>query len=166
MQDKNIVMAVHGTGETTEYITIQIFKSAKAAYLYVENTAADNGDRWVRCEFIDEWKKYRLQRAEDTEERFNTEIPCLDDRSMQILLREIDSVGCAKAFNGMDTKVQDKLLRNVSKKAGGVMKKLMGQMQASDRLKAQRIILNTLDRLIEEGDIIPPYGHEAGSIIV
>ena len=160
MEDNIIVMTIHGKGEVAEYVTIQTFKSAKAAHMYVMRTTENNDDLWVRCEFVEEWKKYRLQRVH-TEEKFKTELLRLDDRSIQKLMREIDAPDLGTALNGVDGEVQDKIFINMSKRAGEMLKEEMESMalEKSDSLKAQEKILYTLEMLIAEGDI-PDYDCE------
>ena len=161
MEDRIIVLTIHGKDEIAEYVTIQTFKSAKAAHMYVESMTENNDNLWVRCEFVEEWKKYRMRRVY-TGEKFKTELLRLNDRSIQKLMREIDAPDLGRALNGADNEVKDKIFRNFSKRAGEMLKEEMDLMalQKADYLKAQEKILYKLEMLIAEGDI-PDYEYEA-----
>ena len=157
MKDEIIVMTIHGKGETAEYVTIQTFRSAKAAHMYVMSMTVNDDDLWVRCEFVEEWKKYRMQRVH-TGEIFRTELLRLDDRSIQKLMREIDAPDLGTALNGADKEVQDKIFINMSKRAAEMLQEDMKNLalQKADPLKAQEKILYALEMLIAKGDI-PEY---------
>ena len=45
------------------------------------------------------------------------DIVLLDDRAIQKVLREVDTAELAKALKGVDAEVQDKIFRNMSKRA-------------------------------------------------
>ena len=154
MEDKIIVMTIHGKGEIAEYVTIQTFKSAKAAHMYVMSTTVSNDDLWVRCEFVEEWKKYRMRRVH-TGDKFRAELLRLDDRSIQKLMRWLDEQDLTAALRGADGEVQDKIFRNMSKRAAEKLKDGMEFMaqQKADPLKAQEKILYALQILVAEGDI-------------
>ena len=160
MEDKIIVMAIHGKGEIAEYVTFQTFKSAKAAHMYALSMTENNDDLWVRCEFVEEWEKYPMRRVH-TGEMFKTELLRLDDRSILKLMREIDAQDLARALNGEDKEVQDKIFINMSKKAAEMLKEDMDSLalQKADPLKAREKILYALEMLVAEGDI-PDYEYE------
>ena len=53
------------------------------------------------------------------------DIVMLDDRSIQKVMREVDSQELAKALKSVDTEVQDKIFKNMSKRAATMLKEDM-----------------------------------------
>ena len=65
------------------------------------------------------------------------DIVLLDDKAIQKTLRELDNADLAKALKAVDTEVQDKIYRNMSKRAAALLREdmeFMGQF-ASKMLK-------------------------------
>ena len=154
MKDRIIVMTIHGKGEIAEYVTIQTFTSARAAHMYIADTTINNDDLWVRCEIVNGRRKYRM-RKEYMGEIFGAELLKLDDRLIKKLTRETDSSEFAMALKGADGEVQEKIFRNLPKRASGMLKEdmeFMGPISKFDCLEAQEKILDTLGRLVEEAE--------------
>ena len=88
---------------------------------------------------------------------FNFEdLSMLDDRAIQKILRETDTMELSKALKGTSTEVQDKIFRNMSKRAATMLKEdmeFMGPVRLSDVEAARARIVQTVFRLEEEGDI-------------
>lgn len=85
------------------------------------------------------------------------DIVLLDDRSIQRVLREVDSVELAKALEGADSEVCDKIYRNMSKRAATMLKEEMeflGPLSIKDVYEAKRKIVSVIRRLEEGGDIV------------
>lgn len=81
----------------------------------------------------------------------------LDDRAIQKILRETDVVELSKALKGTSTKVQDKIFRNMSKRAATMLKEdmeFMGPVREIDVKTAQANIIKILFRLEEMGEIV------------
>jgi flagellar motor switch protein FliG len=80
----------------------------------------------------------------------------VDDRGIQALLREVGSETLAVALRGAEPEVQEKILRNMSKRAAEI---LMDDMEARGPVKlvdveaAQKEIIVIAQRLSEEGTI-------------
>jgi flagellar motor switch protein FliG len=68
--------------------------------------------------------------AEEVRQRIFTfdDIATLSDRDIQILLRDIDSKDLAVALRGVDPKIQDKLLSNLSQRGGEMLREDMAVM--------------------------------------
>jgi flagellar motor switch protein FliG len=80
----------------------------------------------------------------------------VDDRGIQALLREVGSDTLAIALRGAEPDVQDKILRNMSKRAAEILKDDMearGPVKLADVEAAQKGIVVTAQRLAEEGAI-------------
>lgn len=85
------------------------------------------------------------------------DIVLLDDRSIQRVLREVDSVELAKALEGADSEVCDKIYRNMSKRAATMLKEEMEflvPLSIKDVYEAKRKIVSVIRRLEESGDIV------------
>jgi flagellar motor switch protein FliG len=80
----------------------------------------------------------------------------VDDRGIQALLREVGSDVLAVALRGAEPEVQDKILRNMSKRAAEILKDDMearGPVKLADVEAAQKEIIVIAQRLAEEGTI-------------
>jgi flagellar motor switch protein FliG len=80
----------------------------------------------------------------------------IDDRGIQSLLREASSDTLAVALRGAEPEVQDKILRNMSKRAAEILKDDMearGPVKLADVEAAQKEIVAIAQRLAEEGTI-------------
>jgi len=80
----------------------------------------------------------------------------LDDRGIQAILREIQSDTLAVALRGADPEVQDKSFRNMSKRAGEILKDEMevrGPVKLSEVEFAQKEIVAVAQRLADDGTI-------------
>ena len=106
-------------------------------------------------------------------ESFRTEIPVLqkelddcifnfndlqnlNDRAIQILLKELDQQQLAKALKGASTEIQDRIFRNMSKTAANMLKEdlqFIGPLSLSEVHEAQSFILKTLFDLEKKGKL-------------
>jgi flagellar motor switch protein FliG len=80
----------------------------------------------------------------------------VDDRGIQSLLREVGSDTLALALRGAEPDVQDKILRNMSKRAAEILKDDMearGPVKLAEVEAAQKEIVTIAQRLAEEGTI-------------
>jgi flagellar motor switch protein FliG len=80
----------------------------------------------------------------------------LDDRGIQALLREVGSDALAVALRGAEPEVQEKILRNMSKRAAEILKDDMearGPVKLADVETSQKEIVVIAQRLAEEGTI-------------
>ncbi|MGI6648194.1 MAG: flagellar motor switch protein FliG [Bacillota bacterium] len=85
----------------------------------------------------------------------------LDDRSIQRILREIDSHDLALALKGTGEEVAAKIMRNMSKRASEMLKEdidFMGPVRLRDVEEAQQRIVASIRRLEEAGEIIIARG--------
>jgi flagellar motor switch protein FliG len=80
----------------------------------------------------------------------------VDDRGIQALLRDVGSDTLAVALRGAEPEVQEKILRNMSKRAAEILKDDMearGPVKLVDVEAAQKEIIVIAQRLAEEGTI-------------
>lgn len=87
----------------------------------------------------------------------------VDDRGIQSLLREISNDLLVVALKGCDPEISDKILSNMSKRAGTLLREDMeakGPIRLSEVEEAQKEILDVARRLAEAGDINLGQGGE------
>jgi len=80
----------------------------------------------------------------------------LDDREMQLVLREVSGERLGLALRGAENKVKDKITRNMSARAAEILLEDMearGPVRLSDVEVAQREILAIVKRMADEGAI-------------
>ncbi|NIZ19379.1 flagellar motor switch protein FliG [Entomospira culicis] len=85
------------------------------------------------------------------------DIVLLEDRAIQKVLRNVDNQELAKALKGVDAEVQDKIYRNMSKRAAVLLKEDMsylGPTRRKDVEEAQQKIVSIIRKLEEEGEIV------------
>lgn len=80
----------------------------------------------------------------------------VDDRAIQTILREVSSDVLGTALKGADPRVRDKVLKNMSKRAGEMLVEDMearGPVRVADVETAQKEILQVARRLADAGEI-------------
>ncbi|MDN5366318.1 MAG: flagellar motor switch protein FliG [Thermacetogenium sp.] len=85
----------------------------------------------------------------------------LDDRSVQLILREVDSHDLALALKGAGEEVMSKIERNISKRAAQMLKEdiqYMGPVRLRDVEEAQQRIVAVIRSLEEQGQIVITRG--------
>ena len=86
----------------------------------------------------------------------------LDDRAIQKWLREVDEPDLAKALIGTDEEVQEKIFKNMSRRAAGMLREdmeFMGPVRCKDIIETQKKLINILFRLEDNGDIVIASDH-------
>ena len=81
----------------------------------------------------------------------------VDDRGIQAILRDVGSDALALALRGADADVQEKIFRNMSKRAAEILRDDMearGPVKLSEVEAAQREIVAIAQKLAEEGTIV------------
>ncbi|MTV47794.1 flagellar motor switch protein FliG [Heliobacillus mobilis] len=89
------------------------------------------------------------------------DIIMLDDRSIQQVLREVDTKDLALALKGSSEEVVQKIFKNVSKRAGEMLREdmeFMGPVRLRDVEEAQQRIVNVIRKLEEAGEIVIARG--------
>ncbi len=81
----------------------------------------------------------------------------VDDRSIQKILKEIDTKVLSVALKGADDETQDKVFHNMSDRAAGMLKEeieYLGPVRLKEVEEAQRSILTIVSELEERGEIV------------
>jgi len=87
----------------------------------------------------------------------------LDDRSIQKVMREVDSQELAKALISVSATVQNKFFMNMSKRAAGMLKEdmdYMGPVRLREVEYAQQKLLSIIRHLEDAGEIVVPRAGE------
>ncbi|MBN1982760.1 MAG: flagellar motor switch protein FliG [Chitinivibrionales bacterium] len=85
------------------------------------------------------------------------DVMLLDDRSMQRVLKEVDTKDLSMALKGASDELQDKFFRNMSSRASEMIKEdmeFMGPIRLKDVEEVQQRIVDVIRRLEEDGEII------------
>lgn len=87
----------------------------------------------------------------------------VEDRGIQAILREISTDVLVVALKGADVSLQDKVFRNMSKRAAELLKddlEAKGPVRVSEVEEAQKEILTVARRLADDGEIVLGGGGE------
>ncbi|MEN6413195.1 MAG: flagellar motor switch protein FliG [Veillonellales bacterium] len=120
-------------------------------------------DRTTERTIIENLEVQNPELAEEIKRRMFVfeDIVLLDDRSLQLVLREIDSKDLALALKASSSEVGDKIYKNMSKRAADNLREeieYMGPVRIRDVEEAQQKIVNVIRRLEESGEIIVSRG--------
>jgi flagellar motor switch protein FliG len=89
------------------------------------------------------------------------DIVLLDDRSLQLVLREIDNKDLSLALKAVSGEVANKIYKNMSKRAAEMLKEemeYMGPVRIRDVEECQQKIVNVIRRLEDAGEIVVSRG--------
>jgi len=116
-------------------------------------------DRSTEKSIIENLEEEDPELAEDIKKRMFVfeDIVMLDDRAIQKVMREVDTSELAKALKSVDTEVQDKIFRNMSKRAATLLKEdmeYMGPIRMKDVEESQQKIVSIIRKLEEQGEIV------------
>lgn len=81
----------------------------------------------------------------------------IDDRGIQVMLREIQTDQLVIALKGADTTMQDKIFKNMSKRAADLLRdelETKGPVRMADVEEAQKDILAIARKLADDGEIM------------
>lgn len=116
-------------------------------------------DRSTEKLIIESLEEEDPELAEDIKKRMFVfeDIVLLDDRAIQKVLREVDTGELAKALRGVDAEVQDKIFKNMSKRAAALLKEemeYMGPIRLKDVEETQQKIVSIIRKLEDSGEIV------------
>jgi len=121
----------------------------------INNVELKDDGRWVFAKIVGEHRKILPARRPV----FGMEIFVrLDDRAIQKILREVDSPELSMALKTADREVQDKIFRNMSRRAAEFLREDMGMTDSSpiDIKAAQDRIIAIILHLSDTGEIVLP----------
>ena len=116
-------------------------------------------DRSTEKTIIESLEEEDPELAEEIKKRMFVfeDIVLLDDRAIQKVLREVDTAELAKALRGVEAEVQDKIFRNMSKRAAALLKEemeYMGPVRLKDVEETQQKIVSIIRKLEDQGEIV------------
>ncbi|MDR0551579.1 MAG: flagellar motor switch protein FliG [Spirochaetaceae bacterium] len=116
-------------------------------------------DRSSEKQIIEQLEEEDPELAEEIKKRMFVfeDIVMLDDRSIQKVLREVDTAELSKALKSVDTEVQEKIFRNMSKRAAAMLKddmEFMGPVRLKDVEESQQKIVAIIRHLEDQGEIV------------
>ncbi|OQY34545.1 MAG: flagellar motor switch protein FliG [Spirochaetaceae bacterium 4572_59] len=116
-------------------------------------------DRTTEKTIIESLEEDDPELAEEIKKRMFVfeDIIMLDDRAVQRVMREVDTAELAKALKAVDPEVQDKIYRNMSKRAASLLKEdmdFMGPTRRKDVEEAQQKIVSVIRKLEEQGEVV------------
>lgn len=125
----------------------------------------NNVDRGTEKSIIEALEEEDPELAEEIKKKMFVfeDIVLLDDKAIQKTLRELDNQDLAKALKAVDTEVQEKIFRNMSKRAAALLREdmeFMGPIRLRDVEEAQQKIVNIIRKLEEDGEIIVARSNE------
>jgi flagellar motor switch protein FliG len=86
-----------------------------------------------------------------------TDIASLDDRSVQLILRQVDTKSLAVALKGVDLNVRQKINKNMSERAGQSLNEeidLLGAVRLKQVEEAQSGVIRVIRALEESGQLV------------
>ncbi len=131
-----------------------LFKRLMRGVVTVLNKSSRESER----DFILAFEKIDPEMAEEIKKRMFVfdDIVVLSDKSIQKVLREIEMDDLSKALKAAGPKVCEKIIRNMSKRAAGHLKKDMdesGPVRIEEVEKVQQRIIGVIRRLEKKGEI-------------
>lgn len=120
-------------------------------------------DRATEKTIIENLEVQNPELAEEIKKRMFVfeDIVLLDDRSLQLVLREVDSKDLALALKAASSEVAEKIYKNMSKRASDMLREeieYMGPVRIRDVEECQQKIVNVIRRLEDSGQIIVSRG--------
>lgn len=92
----------------------------------------------------------------------------IDDRGMQMMLREVPNDKLVVALKTANDEIKEKIFKNISKRGAELLKgdlEAMGPVRLSDVEAAQQEIINVAKKLEAEGKIIVSRGGEGDALV-
>lgn len=116
-------------------------------------------DRGTEKTIIEALEEEDPELAEDIKKKMFVfeDIVLLDDRAIQRVLREVDNQELAKALKSVEAEVQEKIFKNMSKRASALLREdmeFMGPVRLKDVEDCQQKIVNIIRKLEDAGEIV------------
>lgn len=123
----------------------------------------NRADRTTERLILEALERENQELAEEVRSRMFVfeDIVGLDDRSLQLVLREVDNKELAVALKGVPGDVRDKIMRNISARAASNLAEeieLLGAVRIKQVEESQAAIVRVIRRLEEGGQIVLSRG--------
>ncbi len=148
--------------------TVQTFSQVGGIDITAE--IMNNIDRAVSSKIFEKLSERDPKLSDEIRRRMFVfeDIVKLDDRSIQRILREVDSKDLTIALKGSSEEVKNTIFKNMSKRASQIIKEeldFMGPVRVKDVDEAQQRIINVIRKLEESGEIIIAGGGAGEELI-
>ena len=156
---RNIVLTMYGHENLIDKIAISVFDSDSDSRTYCEtiNALKTGRNPWVYTKAIPENTPLNFDLFIPNKYVFSDLILSMDDRAIQKVLREVEFQNLVIAMKGTDEAVLDKILQNMSKRGGAMLKEDMeyiGPVRLKDVEEKRDKIVDIIRRLEYYGEII------------
>ncbi len=130
----------------------------------------NNVDRSTEKSIMESLEEEDSELAEEIKKKMFVfeDIVMLDDKSIQRVMREVDNQDLSKALKAVDPEVQEKIFRNMSKRASQTLKEdmeYMGPLRVKEVEESQQKIVGIIRKLEEQGEIVVARSGEDELII-
>lgn len=159
----DIVRAVEATLERKLSSMLQPQEHSKVGGLDPLVNIINRSDRSTERQIVEGLEALDSALADEVKSRMFMfeDVTALDDRSVQQVLRQVDTAQLALALKGVPDNVRDKITRNLSSRAGESLVEeieLMGPVRLTQVEEAQQGIIRTIRQLEEQGQIMVRRG--------
>ncbi len=125
----------------------------------------NNADRTTERLILEGLEQKDPQTADDVRSRMFVfeDVTTLDDRSVQLVLRSVDAKDLAIALKGVDQRVRDKILNNMSERAAANLAEeitLLGPVKLKTVEESQAAVVKVIRSLEEAGQIVMSRGND------
>jgi flagellar motor switch protein FliG len=125
----------------------------------------NRSDRATERLILEGLEKNNPELADDVRNRMFIfeDITTLDDRSVQLVLRQVDAKELAIALKGVDQKVRDKIMNNMSERAAANLAEeinLLGPVKLKTVEESQAAVVRVIRVLEEAGQIVMSRGND------
>jgi len=163
---RDLVITVYGHDKTIDKIAVCAFDkpysyfrgynndSDAPNYCDTLNNLELNGNSWVYAKIVYENKPYTLDSLLPLE--FDVFLR-LDDKTIQRVLREVNSQVIAMALKGEKEAIKERIFSNMSERAVQMLKEEMDYIPGIGIEESREKIINAIRRLEETGEIVIPY---------
>ncbi|MGL5956062.1 MAG: flagellar motor switch protein FliG [Brevinema sp.] len=130
----------------------------------------NNADRTTERNIIETLEEDDPDLAEEIKKKMFVfeDIITLDDKSIQKVMRNVDNNDLSKALKSVDVEVQDKIFRNMSKRAAQMLKddmEFMGPVRLKEVEETQQKIVSIIRKLEEQGEIVISRGGDDDLVV-
>jgi flagellar motor switch protein FliG len=172
MDKKTIVLTLYGSGKAINYFTVSLFDNSG----HFNNAIAQNycsninelelkDENWIYASIVDENKKIKFEKPRQISIDI---LDAFDARSIQRVIREVDTQELGKALKAVKKEIFGIVLRNMSKRAAMMLiedMEYMGPVRLEDAQGAQMKILSIIRHLEDIGEIIVPKSNRDEIIV-
>ncbi|NLM96259.1 MAG: flagellar motor switch protein FliG [Halanaerobiaceae bacterium] len=127
-------------------------------------------DRGTEKNILDQLEEEEPELATEIRKRMFVfeDIMLLDDRAVQLVMRQVDTHDIALALKTASEEVAEKIFRNMSRRAGEMLREdmeFMGPVRLREVEEAQQRIVTVIRQLEDTGEIIIARGGESEIIV-